>query len=189
MVDGREYANLLAVLPICFSFIEQSLQNNDSVLVHCCFGRSRSSAIIAAFLMVHHNFSFDEAYELLKSKRPTVRINDGFQEQLRLLEEAGMDIFDAHQKFIRENSFESKLVEPASVSVLAHNSMKKENIPKLLSMDLKFGCCQCNSFLFSGSHVVNEEEVPESELIFEAKQDDERSIFPKKLPVKRASKS
>mmetsp|Transcript_16959 Transcript_16959/g.20941 ORF Transcript_16959/g.20941 Transcript_16959/m.20941 type:complete len:110 (+) Transcript_16959:185-514(+) len=55
-----------------------------NVLVHCLAGKSRSSAVIAAFLL-HTNVVDDlqEAMEFIRSNRPNAQPNLGFCAQLR----------------------------------------------------------------------------------------------------------
>ena len=72
-----------------FNFIENS-QEKGNVLVHCTAGMSRSAAIVTKYLMkkLKHkdgrSVTREEAYNILKQKRPIVNINPGFYEQLML---------------------------------------------------------------------------------------------------------
>lgn len=52
------------------------------ILVHCVAGISRSSTIVLAYLMRHHNMRLREAYELVHVQRPYVQPNLGFWRQL-----------------------------------------------------------------------------------------------------------
>jgi protein-tyrosine phosphatase len=52
-------------------------------LIHCREGRSRSPSILIAYLIRYHHMTYEEALTLLQSKRPIVRPNPGFAEQLR----------------------------------------------------------------------------------------------------------
>ena len=56
------------------------------VLVHCYHGKSRSAALVTAFLMAKYRLGVDEALALLKRKRSVVSPNPGFMAQLRLWE-------------------------------------------------------------------------------------------------------
>jgi len=55
-------------------------------LIHCREGRSRSSAILIAYLIHYHHMTYDEALDKIRLKRPIVRPNIGFERQLRNLE-------------------------------------------------------------------------------------------------------
>ncbi|XP_078739989.1 dual specificity protein phosphatase 12 [Lampetra fluviatilis] len=63
-----------------------------AVLVHCHAGVSRSAAVVTAFLMADLRLSFDEAYTRLRSLKPSVSVNAGFQRQLRLYGDAGCSL-------------------------------------------------------------------------------------------------
>lgn len=56
-------------------FIEGALERKENVLVHCKGGMSRSPAILCSYLMRKYGLTFDQAYEILKQRRPVVGIN------------------------------------------------------------------------------------------------------------------
>lgn len=56
------------------------------VLIHCRKGVSRSVSIVIGYLISTQNMSFNEAYNLLKSKRANIDPNIGFVAQLKDLE-------------------------------------------------------------------------------------------------------
>jgi protein-tyrosine phosphatase len=60
-------------------------QPHGHILVHCFVGRSRSVAICCYWLMTRHQYSFDQAYQLITELRPFARINDSFARTLRNL--------------------------------------------------------------------------------------------------------
>ncbi len=55
-------------------FIHRHVENDDIVLVHCAKGRGRSSAMLAAYLMKYEGYTYQEAKELLTSKRSLVQL-------------------------------------------------------------------------------------------------------------------
>ena len=57
------------------------------VLFHCQEGISRSPALVMAWLMHSQRLSFADAKSIVKSQRKVVRVNEGFEKQLRKLEE------------------------------------------------------------------------------------------------------
>ncbi len=59
------------------------MRQYDTVLVHCRMGRSRSAAIVMAYIMRSYHYSFEKALQLVQGARPEVRINPEFIEQLR----------------------------------------------------------------------------------------------------------
>ncbi|KAK8893728.1 hypothetical protein M9Y10_022157 [Tritrichomonas musculus] len=65
-------------------FVEQAIHSGGNVLAHCRRGISRSAALCVAYLMDDRGMSFDDAFALLKRQRPSVNINQGFEDQLRV---------------------------------------------------------------------------------------------------------
>ena len=58
-IRDKDYSNLLSCIPACNIFIEAGLESGGGVLVHCTGGRSRSAAIITAYLMSSKRLLFD----------------------------------------------------------------------------------------------------------------------------------
>lgn len=77
--------NIIPILNICTNFIKDSLDSNKNVLVHCNAGVSRSSMVIIAYLICYDNCSYEDAYNLVKNKRPAIQPNAGFVRQLKML--------------------------------------------------------------------------------------------------------
>lgn len=65
--------------------IEQILNKNETVLVHCQMGISRSASIIIGYLMLKKNMSYDDAFMYVKTRRDIINPNGGFQTQLKSL--------------------------------------------------------------------------------------------------------
>jgi len=64
-------------------FIEKCRQQkNGRCLVFCKHGRSRSVAIVIAYLIEHHGHSLSTAYSLLLNIRPTISPNRNYLNQL-----------------------------------------------------------------------------------------------------------
>jgi len=96
-VLDEEDANILQYVPIAVSFIVKALKSEGSkVLVHCEAGRSRSAAIIVAYLMqVEHKY-FEDAIMTLTAINCNICPNMGFCDQLRLYEDMGCRINERH---------------------------------------------------------------------------------------------
>ncbi|XP_062850456.1 dual specificity protein phosphatase 19b [Trichomycterus rosablanca] len=68
----------------CFEFIDQARKQDDGVvLLHCNAGVSRSASVAIAYLMTNLKMSFAEAYNQVKSARPSIQPNPGFLAQLQ----------------------------------------------------------------------------------------------------------
>jgi len=51
-------------------FINHKLKGQKNVLVTCFFGMNRSVSVVITYLMLYRNLSYDDAYALVKLKRP-----------------------------------------------------------------------------------------------------------------------
>lgn len=63
-------------------FLKRAHEAGGRVLAHCVAGRSRSASLVLAYLMHEHRMPLNEAFALLKEKRPAVLPNHGFWSQL-----------------------------------------------------------------------------------------------------------
>ncbi|CAI5975746.1 unnamed protein product [Closterium sp. NIES-64] len=94
-------ADLLAVLPSCLAFVEESVNCGEKVLVHCHAGVSRSAAVVTAYLMKLHRSTAEDALRLLQSKHPLACPNDGFLHQLRIFHSMGWAVNPHHSDYSR----------------------------------------------------------------------------------------
>ena len=88
-VLDQEDANLLDFLEDAVDFIEEAIDDDGKVLVHCVSGVSRSAAVIVAFMGYSMGLSVTESIDVLKLSCPQVSPNDGFLRQLALFQEMG----------------------------------------------------------------------------------------------------
>jgi len=58
------------------AFIQQQTRQGRTVLVHCAKGRGRSAILLAAYLMRQQGMSFNQANQLLKSKRSLTKLEN-----------------------------------------------------------------------------------------------------------------
>jgi dual specificity phosphatase 12 len=84
-VDDSPSEDLKAHFDSVIAFIEKNKETN--VLVHCVSGISRSGACVIAYVMKSRRLTYDQALELVRSRRAVVHPNSGFQAQLRLYQE------------------------------------------------------------------------------------------------------
>jgi len=55
-------------------------------LVHCHFGKSRSSSFVIAYLMYKKKWRYKKAFDFVKKRRKYINPNKGFKKQLQLLD-------------------------------------------------------------------------------------------------------
>ncbi|GJP45254.1 hypothetical protein CLOM_g4665 [Closterium sp. NIES-68] len=94
-------ADLLAALPSCLAFVEESVGRGEKVLVHCHAGVSRSAAVVTAYLMKLHRSTTEDALRLLQSKHPLASPNNGFLHQLRMFHSMGWAVNPHHSDYSR----------------------------------------------------------------------------------------
>ena len=78
-------SNLAPYFERCANFIDQS-KHHGAVLVHCVQGVSRSTSIVLAYLMKKKGVPLQKALNFVKKRRPIVRPNRSFMEQLQNFE-------------------------------------------------------------------------------------------------------
>ncbi|CAL1571242.1 unnamed protein product [Knipowitschia caucasica] len=75
--------------------IHHSITQGQACLLHCVSGRSRSPALVIAYVMRFLSLSLVQAHVLVQERRPFIHINAGFWRQLLnyelLLRTAGSD--------------------------------------------------------------------------------------------------
>ncbi|KAJ0180858.1 hypothetical protein K1T71_002943 [Dendrolimus kikuchii] len=81
--------DLISNLPVTNDFIKQAIAAGGTILVHCYFGVSRSAAIVIAYVMEKYGLCYEEAFNLVKSKRRFISPNVGFVAQLKLFGHMG----------------------------------------------------------------------------------------------------
>merc|ERR1712226_329402 len=69
----------------CVQYLATREEAAERVLVHCNAGVSRAPTVVLAFLILHHNLSFQAAWDTVLAVRPYIRPNDGFIRQLKEL--------------------------------------------------------------------------------------------------------
>lgn len=66
----------------CIKFIDECINNNGKILIHCSQGISRSPTIVIAYLINKYAKNYSDIYQYIKEKRKIVEPNEGFKKQL-----------------------------------------------------------------------------------------------------------
>lgn len=81
-VNDVPSANLESYFDYVADLIESNSMRGRRTLVHCVAGISRSASLCIAYLMKYHRMSLRSAHDHVRSRRPVIRPNTGFWEQL-----------------------------------------------------------------------------------------------------------
>ncbi|KAL9316172.1 hypothetical protein ACSQ67_017173 [Phaseolus vulgaris] len=71
----------------CASFAESCEKDKERVLVHCMSGKSRSPAIVIAYLMKSKGWRLAQSYQWVKERRLSVELTQGVYQQLQEYEQ------------------------------------------------------------------------------------------------------
>lgn len=88
LIDDSPKTNIIAHFPASSNFIRTALASSPttSVLVHCQAGISRSTTLVAAYLMEEQNLDVEQAVDLIRSVRSQVEPTEVFLQQLEMFE-------------------------------------------------------------------------------------------------------
>lgn len=84
-IADSPHEDIITIIKEMKSFMDTA-REEGGCLVHCVAGISRSASVVIAYVMQLENMTFEEAEKFVRSKRPCVKPNDGFETQLRNLE-------------------------------------------------------------------------------------------------------
>lgn len=90
--------SVLDTLEEALLFMDKSLEKGN-LLVHCAAGVSRSASVVIAYLMTRKHMSFVHALAHVRHARSVVWPNEGFLEQLKMLDHCKGDIALAKRAF------------------------------------------------------------------------------------------
>lgn len=68
------------------NFIEEAMEEGQSVLVHSMHGKSRAGCVILAYLMKKYSWSLQKSFDYVVSKKDSFKIKSNFMSQLTQLE-------------------------------------------------------------------------------------------------------
>jgi protein-tyrosine phosphatase len=65
-----------ATISRAVTWTRRELERGRTVLIHCAKGRGRSATLLAAYLMLYEEMSFDQANDLMRSRRRLTKLED-----------------------------------------------------------------------------------------------------------------
>lgn len=81
-VEDKPVADLLSHMDFVADVIEKTRCAGGRTLVHCVAGVSRSASLCLAYLVKHEKMPLRKAFTHLRSRRPSIKPNTGFFNQL-----------------------------------------------------------------------------------------------------------
>lgn len=149
--------DILHHLDQCTEFIGSALDKGENILVHCYFGVSRSSTAVIAYMMKKHNLEYQQAYEIVKSKRKFVHPNSGFVNQLKLYRRMGCTIdpqFDKYKayrlKLAGEQVRKAKILPQNFTNLIKPDPAVTQENPE----PIVYRCRKCRRVVASKSNVL-----------------------------------
>ena len=116
--------NILKYFVKGIKFIDQS----KICFTHCQLGKSRSAAVVMAYVMYKNKMHFSEAFDFVRKKRPIAFPNDGFQWQL---EDFDIILNNFNYDLDKCDDFIQKFFENRESLKVSQNEFLKNQIIKL----------------------------------------------------------
>jgi protein-tyrosine phosphatase len=84
-IADSPHEDIVTIIKEMKTFMDTA-REEGGIFVHCVAGISRSASVVIAYIMQMENMTLDEAEKFVRSKRPCVKPNEGFETQLKGLE-------------------------------------------------------------------------------------------------------
>lgn len=148
-------ADLLHHFEPCAKFIKEGVEQG-TVLVHCEYGISRSATVVLAYLMWSECLPLKMALQDLKARKPDIRPNAGFMEQLKLWERMRCQL-DSRNRAYRAYRLKLKAHEMKETGCLESVNTSPDPAQTALDSTAYFRCRKCRRLLFTGESVLQHE--------------------------------
>lgn len=82
LIDGP--GNSIEKVKLAVKFIQEAVEADERLLIHCNAGHSRSTSIVALWMMMHMGMTKGEAFKAISLKR-TVFLSPGIEDLFKVL--------------------------------------------------------------------------------------------------------
>ncbi|PIC34736.1 hypothetical protein B9Z55_014300 [Caenorhabditis nigoni] len=134
------------LLEEAIKFIDEGIESEKNVVVHCAAAVSRSVSVCAAFLMYKNLWPMEKALKMIKEIRKFIGPNSGFLAQLKIWERCGMD-------------FTPERYASLSIDIPGAFDADTKTIWRQPVLDdrtvTRFKCRQCRKVIFSNDNMVH----------------------------------
>lgn len=80
----------LADIQTAVDWITDQVSQGRPVLVHCAKGRGRSAVVLAAYLVITHDLSYEQAAASLKARRPLTKLEARHERQIQAIKNVSL---------------------------------------------------------------------------------------------------
>ncbi|KAJ3476236.1 hypothetical protein NLI96_g11299 [Meripilus lineatus] len=160
--------DILQYLVPAIAFISREREKDRGVLVHCQAGISRSSAIVAAYLMYSEGLDTQGALDLIRKARPNADPNEGFLSQLETFHQASFQV-SRHDKAIRMYYLDRVMKDvmngggPVETEMFARHP--DDPVPSKDPHLRKIRCKMCRQELATREHMLDHGQMGPSSLV------------------------
>ncbi|RDW91480.1 putative tyrosine phosphatase YVH1 [Coleophoma crateriformis] len=163
-VDDVDDENLLGEFENSGAWIEKALKDGKDgkpgkVLVHCAMGKSRSVAIVIAYLLrkyPHHTVA--TALGLIRQSRPIAEPNDGFMAQLELYKEMGcpgdIEAQPKYQRWLYQREVDLALAAGMAPDKIRFEDEESQDEVKEGGKQVELRCKRCRRTLATTPYLV-----------------------------------
>ena len=102
------------MIEIGYHFINNAVESDSKILIHCIAGISRSVSIVIYYLMKKHHMNFDDAFKMIKNKRKIANPNQSFKLQL-------LEYQNKREKYT-ENDAKNSIIKTKNTSNILDNN-------------------------------------------------------------------
>lgn len=113
------------ILKKAINYIEESINNNQNILVHCEQGVSRSVALVAGYIMKSFKWNVEKSIMFIQKARPNGLPNSSFLQQLKIFEH--VDYCLDPQKLLTSSLYKNYCADTGNIPVSISNQSEKSS--------------------------------------------------------------